>query len=294
MSLSLSLAFALACYAQAPASQPASQPGAVTKDTRAVSAQITIIHELGDQSLRTQESWAISNHGSSSIDPALLTVEFPKIRLLKLDDDVQGFEASDDRQTVRATRPLPPGTGALSGAYILDTARDTASYRRRFPVEVEVLRVILEHAPNLSLTSNVEATRRDRDLNGIKFAIWDFARIPANQEVSIEIRGIPYKPVWPTQLTLVLAVLIVLWAAYALRSGRVPGSELSSSLTPLSAAARKDRILRAIEILDRELEGQKITENRYKRRHEDLTRQLAVVLRELDLEPQAAAGARKE
>lgn len=293
MSSTLALWAALLASGQTPSSQPASQPGAVTQDLGGVSAQVTIIHELGDQSLRTQESWAIANHGGASIDPKLLTIEFPRIRLLKLDEDVQGFEASDDRQTVRATRPLPPGTGSVSGAYILDTARGTATYRRRFPVEVEVLRVILEEAPGLSLVSNVEATRRSRDLNGIKFAIWDFARIPAQQEVNIEIRGIPYKPTWPSRLTLGLAALIVLWALYALRTGQVPGTGLGGGLNPLSAAARRERILRAIELLDRDLSQEKVSDNRYRRRHEELTRQLAVVLRELDLENQAAA-ARKE
>lgn len=294
MSGALVLWVALAAAGQAPSSQPASQPGTVTQDLRGVSAQITIIHELGDQSLRTQESWAIANHAGASIDPKLLTIEFPRIRLLKLDDDVQGFEASEDRQTVRATRPLPPGTGSVSGAYILDTARGTATYRRRFPVEVEVLRVILEEAPGLTMVSNVEATRRSRDLNGIKFAIWDFARIPAQQEVNIEIRGIPYKSVWPSRVTLALAALIVLWAAYAIRTGRVPGTGVAGGLNPLSAAARRERILRAIQLLDRELAEEKVTENRYRRRHEDLTRQLAVVLRELDLESQATRAARKE
>ncbi len=295
----LALAAALLLPAQGgppgqPASQPASQPGAITKDLTGVSAQVTVIHELGDQALRTQESWTIAHNGSAAIDPSVLTVQYPAIRLLKLDDDVQGFEAAEDRQTVKATRPLSPGMGSFAGAYILDTQRGTASYKRRFPVEVEVLRVILEEAPNLSVTSNIEATRRNRDLNGIKFAIWDFARIPANQEVSIEIKGIPYKPVWPTQLTMLIGALIVLWAFWAVRSGKVPGGELSSSKSPLSAGARKDRILRAIELLDEDLDREKVSENRYKRRHEDLTRQLAVVLRELDLEGQAQPAARKE
>lgn len=291
---SLLLAAAISLLGQGPSSQPASPPAASSTDISQASAQVTIIHELGDQALRTQESWAIVNNGTSPIDPSVLTITYPTIRLLRLDEDVQGFEAAEDRQTIRATRPLAPGTSAVSGAYILDTQRGTASYKRRFPVEVEVLRVILEEAPNLKLVSNIEATRRNRDLNGIKFAIWDFATIPANQEVSIEVSGIPYKPTWPKNLTLALAVLIVLWAGWAIRSGQVPGGEKSGVLTPLSASARKDRILRAIEILDRDLEQEKLSENRYRRRHEDLTKQLAVVLRELDLETQSTQSARKE
>lgn len=279
---------ALALIAQQPASQPASQPGqalAPGGTAADVSGTVTWIYEVDEKTLRVQESWSFTNQSGRLVGKEHLRFPMPEgTRRVNLDEDVRGFKAAENGSEIFATEAMGRGTKTLSGAHMVDFSGSTAIVRRRLPVKVEGARLIVENIEGLEVTSNVQFDKKVRDLNGLEFQVLNFAPMPPGT-FEIRLEGLPSRTTLPRQIALAMVLAIIGWAIWALRR---PGSDAPSKLGALSAQARRDRIVKAIEILDRDLAEDKVTPKRYERRHEELMTELAAVLREIDLAKSSA------
>jgi len=274
-------ALALLLLAQ-PASQPASQPNLPGGGRAAdVTGTVTVILEVDEHRLKTQESWSLSNASGKSVAPSELVFELPDgSRRLALDEDVPGFVAAEDGSRFFADRPLGAGVTTVAGAYMWDFDGDTAVASRRVPVNVNGMRLIIEDIDGLNLTSNLEFQRRVRELNGLNFAIFDFSPLKAGQRWELRISGLPSHSTMPRTVATAAAIAIVIWAVLALVK-REDSEE--QTYGPLSARARRDQIVKALEILERDRAAEKVKPKRYERRHGELMASLATVLREIEL-----------
>jgi hypothetical protein len=269
------------------ASQPASQPAiaGAPGTARDVAAEVTLIYEHSDRELRTQESWTLRGAAGKAVPASELHIPLGSgTKKLRLDEGVQGFRASEDATRILADRALGPEDRTVAATYAIPLSGSELVIRRKLPFSMVRARVITEATPGLQMSSNIEATRRDRDLNGITFAIWDFPAMPAGDELELRFSGLPTRVTWPRTLAMVVAGLIIAWAIWALRTGRAPGREEVLALGALSGKARRDRLIKAIEILERNLKEEVVTEKVYQRRHQALMQELAVVLRDIELE----------
>jgi hypothetical protein len=287
----LPLLLLLAQTGEQPASQPASQPAQLQPGGTAadVAADVTFILEIDEKVLRVQESWNLTNQSGKLVEKDHLRFPLPAdTRRVNLDEDVRGFKAADDSSEIYATEAMGRGTKTFSGAHMIDFSGDSVLVRRRIPVGVSTARIIVENVEGLEITSNVQFDKRVRDLNGLQFQVLGFAPMPPGTTLELKLEGLPSRTTWPRRAAIAAVVGIVLWAIWAL--GR-PASESSAKLGPLSAQARRDRIVKAIELLERDLAEEKVTPKKYERRHEELMAELAAVMREIDL---IKTGARAE
>ncbi len=287
------LALALILFAQAeppadrPADQPASQPAEAPAQIQLggtgadVAGTLTWIYEIDEEVLHVQESWQLENTSGRLVEKDQLHFPLPaRTRRVNLDKDVTGFAAAEDASEIYATEALGQGTKTVSGAYMVDFDGDSAVIRRTLPVRTTSARLIVENVDGLEITSNIQLDKRVRDLNGLEFQVITMAPIPAGGQVELHFDGLPSHITWPRRAALLVVIAIVGWMFWALQQ---PRSELASKIGPLSAQSRRDRIVRAIEILERDYSEDKIKEKRYERRHEELMTELAHVLREIDL-----------
>jgi len=264
------------------ASQPASQPSLPSGGSASdVTAQATVIIEVDEHHLKTQESWSLSNGGGKSVPASQLVFPLPKgSRRLSVDEDVPGFKGADDSQSIFADRDLGAGSTTFAAAYFWDFSGDTARFSRRIPVNVNGMRVIIEDIPGVSVSSNVKYQSRVRELNGLAFAIYDFAPITAGQTFQVTVSGLPSRATWPRAAALAITAGIVLWLIFSLLQ---KDPREATTLGPLSAQARRDQIIKALEILEADKAEGSVKPKRYARRHGELMNELAVVLREIDL-----------
>ena len=271
---------ALALLAQ-PASQPASQPNLQPGGTGAdVTGQMTLILEVDEHRLKAQESWSLVNRSGKSVPPTELVFEMPRgTKRLSVDEDVKGFVGAEDGSRIFADQPLGAGQASVAAAYFWPFDGDTAKTSRRIPVNVNGMRVIVENIDGLSLTSNLEYQRRVRELNGLEFAIFDFSPLRAGQNLELSLEGLPSRNSWPRDASMAIVIALVLWMGWQLsrRTEAVDGT-----MGPLSARARRDQIVKALEILERDRAADKVKEKRYERRHGELMANLADVLREIE------------
>lgn len=257
----------------------------------------TLYFEANEQGLQAEESWAIRNTGSAPVPAERLVLTMgPEVTSVHLEGDgAAGFALADDRRSVRATAPLPPGeTRVLTLRYgvKLDGAR--LSMARNLPFEVSRARVILEDRPELTLGSSERVTRSERELNGVRFAIWEMTGVAAGKRIELDVAGLPVRPVWPQALALVAVTGVLVWAVGALRRGRAArpvggGGGAQPAVVPLSGVARRERLVRAVELLDDEHAQGKLDDEQHGRRRRALVDELAVVLRDLALDSRRAS-----
>lgn len=272
------LALAVAQPASRPASQPNLQPGGTGAD---VTGQVTMILEVDEHRLKVQESWSLFNQSGKSIAAEHLVFRMPDGAFrLTVDEDVPGFTAEDDGSRFYATQALGAGQTPVAAAYFWPFDGDTAQTSRKIPVNVSGMRVIIENISGLQVTSNLEYTRRVRELNGLEFAIFDFSQLRAGQPFELRVSGLPNRSTLPRSLAVALVLGIVGWTFLALMSKSSGGS---TTYGPLSARARRDQIVKALEILEQQRAAEQIKPKRYERRHGELMHELAEVLREIEL-----------
>lgn len=281
--------------ASQPASRPASRPagmggpGGRPEDLR---ASVIIAYRLGENELTVEEFWQINNPSGGNVNASDLTVSLPDgARVPALDESTSDFELSDDRTAILGRGPLMAGKATHIGArYFQRLAIDTAAVRRTFPFTVNALRIIVEHVPGITVTSAHPHEDRLSDMGGSKFAVFDFGALSAGETLAYAVSGVPAKTVWPRYLALFFATAFLAWMIYSLMQPGVRRGQPSAVEGPLSPRARKDQILRAVQILERERAEEKVTEKRHARRHAELMTELARVLREIEIAERHNAG----
>ena len=286
MNAAFLVALALAGQPSVPASQPSSRPGAGLQPGgtgKDVAGQVTFILELDEGRVKVQESWNFQNDSGRLVGKEHLRFELPAgSRRVSVDENVRGFAATDDGKALYATDAMASGSKTLAAAYFVDTPDAKATWSRMIPVEVAQGRLIIEAVPGLNIATNVRHSRRDTDLNGIQFSVFDFGPVPAGSRFELTFTGIPSKTTLPRTLALLASALIFGWMVYALRGRRDLAAAGSGVMGPLSAAARRDQIVKALEVLERDFKEERVKEKRYQRRHEELMTELATVLHEIE------------
>ena len=270
---------ALPGVAHAQASRPASGP--VQPDE--VRAQLTLIFELDEHHLKVQEMWQLENPTTGSVPAADL--EFPlgtSVRRFKLDEDVEGFAANAEGSLVRATRDMGPGSGGFAGNYLLDFDGNEAIIERTLPVPVAAARIILEDFDGLEVDGSTQFSRRLRDLNGLTFQVYDFGGLEAGHRFRARIGGIPTRTTLPRDIALVLSIAAFGWMIVQVARRR-PNLQTSPVLGALSAEARREQLLRALELLEEDRISGRIEGRKHDRRRKALMQELADVLREIDI-----------
>ena len=281
-----SMLFCLTVAQAGPASRPASQAvvpvgGKITD----LYAELTVIYELGDNALRAKESWRFRNEGSYQLTPELFQITLPAgTRRVRLDENSAPFNLSGT--TLGLASPLPPGEHSLGLTYEFPLSGGSADIEQYFAFRMGGVRIIMENMPGLQLNASVQASKRTRDLNGIVFAIWDLSPFGPGQEMKVDISGLPTKQTWMRDLTLAACVLILLWMSFALLKGAPASTEgiVTHQQNLMSASARKARLLDALDALSEDLDQNVIEKEQFDRRQKALLKELAITLRQHELE----------
>ena len=261
----------------APASRPALARGGTGQD---VQGDLTLIFEIDEHHLKTQESWTLSNSSGKQIEPRQLVFVLPEqTRRLRLDDNIKGFTAPEAGRRFLATQPLQAGNHGIGAAYLTKLNGDSVTIQRRIPVNLRTTRVIIENVSGLKFSSSIPHESRVRDLNGLEFAIFTLGPIPAGGTLEFSFDDLPSNSTAPAYIALAMCFALVGWMVFALFQ---PAPRNVQTMGVLSAEARRDRLVKAIELLERDRAEDRIKPKRYTRRYEELMTDLADVLREVE------------
>lgn len=282
------LPWLLLLFASSAAHAQSSRPAGGPADPSALRAQLTLVYELDETAFRVQEMWQIDNPTGGTVPAGGLVFRVPaSARGVRLGDDVP-FELADGGTTLVSNQGLGPGPTQLNLGYEVPLDDDSLDLDHTFPVAISLARVIFQRFPGMEVTGLGETQTREREFDGIHFRVFDLAGLPMGHRLTGHIAGIPLPSRLPKHIAVLLSLGALVWLAVGL-------GDRSRSARPvlgvLSATARRDQILRALELLETERANTGMKDKAYEKRREALVKELSSVLEEIELQPRGAEPA---
>ncbi len=195
-----------------PASTAAAVAGAVS-----IGPGSRVVAEMQDDRLNIFYILEVINPGPAPVDiGGPLTFELPSSArgTTVLEGSTPQALANGPRVTV--TGPFAPGATPVQLAYELPYSGPTAQLDQVWPATLQQLNVLVLQIGGLSVSSPQLSQSREVVDQGQPLIVGMGPAIQAGQSLALEIRGLPYHPVWPRNTALVLAASIVavgIWAA---------------------------------------------------------------------------------
>jgi len=259
----------------------------LASQTADLASELTMFCEATETGLRVEESWSVKSFAGRSVPIGELTIPLPAgAKRIHVSPESKGFAMGTDGQSVVATTPLEIGeTRKLQLQYDM-AATGEVDITRTLPFALDQARVILEDAPGVVLGSTEPLVRTERTVNSVAFVLWDLKDVAKGRTMTLSWKGLPAHARWPRSLALALIAGIVALAIYAVRSRNAPGADptAAKAMLPLSGTSRRERLVRAVELVDRDLTDGKLDADQHARRRAALVSELAVVLRDIELE----------
>jgi hypothetical protein len=218
--------------------------------------QSRFVIELGDGALNVFNIFEIQNTARVPVQPAVPIV-FPMPEggehLAVLDGSSPLAVAAGDRVNVGG--PFPPGTTLVQFAYTMPYTGGSASITQRLPAGLAQLSVVAQKAGELTLASPQIRQQRDVTTEGQTYILGQGPPLAAGTDVTFTFAGLPHAPLWPRNVALALAGLLLLGGAYgAMRGTHARGAaaererlgaereRLFARLTALEAAHREGSV----------------------------------------------------
>ena len=287
LKLHLGIIFGLAIHGFAPASafsqasQPASAPSVGPVSANMLKSQVFLSFELEESYLKVQESWQIENPTNGHVPAEDIVYALGgNIRNLKLDEDVMGFATKEGSTVIRATGPIRPGSTHFAFSYRLPVSGSgRADVRRRLSIPITSGSIVAEDIEGVDVSGSLEFSHT-ADLNGLNFRVFRMANLNREQELVIQFTNLPFHNAVPRYIAFALSGAAFVWLIWGLTT--IPISNTSQK-GALSAEARREQLVRALEILEEDRSSGQIEGKKYERRRKGLMADLASVLREVHL-----------
>lgn len=244
--------------------------------------------EFEDDTLEVFYLLDLVNPSSAPVTPAReLVFELPAGA-----QQASALEGSSPQATVRGrtvsiTGPIAPGATPIRLAYSLAPAGSDRTLAQALPAAWTQVQVIMTRAGGARMSSPQFASATDMaGGDGQAFILGTGPALAAGQELSVALSGLPSRSHVGRNLSLGVAILLLLAGAWAAASARSSSGDASRRT---ALVERRDRLMADLVRLEEQRRAGTIDERRHASRHEELVTQLERVYGELDRQPGAAA-----
>jgi hypothetical protein len=266
---------------QGQASQAPAQAGSVVLGDRS-----RFVIEMGDEALNVFALLDIVNGAAAPVQPSNPVVfDLPEAALGAGILEGSSPQAVVAGKQVRVSGPFAPGSTVVQFGYSLATAGSSLTIDQRLPIGLAQLSVMVQKVGPMELHSPQIAEHQDMPVQGETFIVAKGPAIAAGETVSLTLNGLPHHAVWPRNLALTLAVLILgagVWAST--RAGKPAAVEKERRRR---LEARRDKLFAELTAIEDQHRRQAIDPERYARRRAELTASLERVYAEIDGEAAA-------
>jgi hypothetical protein len=277
---------AAAGTASGPAAPPQAAQVPAQTGTVVLSERSRFVFEMGDEALNVFALLDIVNSASGPVQPSSPVVfDLPEAALGAGTLEGSSSQAVVAGKQVRVSGPFAPGSTLVQFAYSLPISGASLTFEQRLPIGLAQLSVMAQKVGPMELHSAQIAEHRDMPLQGETFIVAKGPAIPAGQTVSVTFNGLPHHAVWPRNLALALAVLILAGGVWGSRRGGKTVSVEKARRGRLES--RRDKLFAELTALEDQHRRQAVEPDRYARRRAELTAALERVLAEIDGEAAA-------
>ena len=262
--------------AQAPA-----QPGTVV-----FGDQTRFVFEMGDEALTGFYILQVLNTARNPVQTSgPVTVDLPDGA-----ESATMMQGSSPQATVAGRRltingPFPPGSTVAQVAFTLPYSGGNLAVEQKLPVPLTQITLLAQKVGPMQVTSPQAPQRRDIAAEGDTYILGQGPSLKAGDTMTIAFSGLPHQPVWPRNLALALAALIVgagVWAS--VRPGRLTAAVQERRR---KLAASRDRLFAELTTIEEQHRAGTIDPERYGQRRRELVSSLERIYAELDEEAAA-------
>jgi hypothetical protein len=228
--------------------------------------------------------------GSAPVEGTVVLGEQSRLVIELGDDGLNVFNilqilASVHRVTVDG--PFAPGSTLLQFGYTLPFGSADMIIRQTMPVQLTGLAVAVQTNGAMHLSSPQLAQQRQMAADGQSFIVAQGPGVPAGSEIALNLSGLPHAPVWPRNVTLLLASAVLIGGAWA-AVRRPHRTDTPSGRGQLEQ--RRERLFSSLAALDQRHRRGELDGERYEEQRQDLVAALGRVYFELDQKPDGRAG----
>jgi hypothetical protein len=269
------------------ATAPSSQPQAPAQaGTVSLGEQTRFVFEMGDEALTGFYILQIVNATPTPVQPAtVFTLDLPEAAegaAMMQGSSPQGSVAG---RKVVVSGPFAPGQTQVQVAFSLPYSTGELAVVQKIPVPLARVTLLLEKVGGMNVESPQIAERREVKAENNTYILGQGAGIKAGEVLTLTVSGLPHRALWPRNLALALAALIVgagVWAS--VRPGRAATAERERRE---ELSARRDRLFSELAGLEEQQRSGAVSDDRYQARRAELVRALERVYGELDEEAAA-------
>jgi len=116
--------------------------------------------------------------------------------------------------------PFPPGPTLVQFAYTLPYSGGSATITQRLPAALAQLSVVAQKVGDLRLSSPQIAQQRDMSAEGQTYILGQGPPLAAGTDLTFAFSGLPHAPLWPRNLAITAACVILVLGAWAAVGGR--------------------------------------------------------------------------
>jgi hypothetical protein len=183
--------------------------------------QSRFVIEPGEGTITVYNIWQITNTARTPVQPAvpiIFTMPEGAQRPSLLEGSSPLASVAGNQVNVRG--PFPPGMTLVQVAYVLPYPGDSVTITQRIPAALAQLAVVVQKFGNARLSSAQVSEQRDITTEGETYILGQGPPLPAGSELSFALSGLPHPPVWPRNVAVALAVLVLATGAFGAFRGK--------------------------------------------------------------------------
>jgi hypothetical protein len=183
----------------------AGQPGIVV-----LGDQSRFVFEFNDEGISVFNIFQIVNTARTPVQP-LEPIVF------NLPDGAEGAAVLQDSspqatlagRQIKVAGPFAPGATLVQFAYTVEYTGAALTLEQKLPVGMTQFAVLAQKVGNMHLLSPQMAQHRDMTAEGQTYVVGQGPAIKAGEVVTFNFTGLPHAPLWPRNVALGLALLIL-------------------------------------------------------------------------------------
>jgi len=266
--------------------QTGAAPESARLGTIALGDQTRFVFEMGDEALTGFYILQLVNAAQTPVQPAVMfSLGLPK--------NAQGaslMQGSSPQATVAGTKvnvagPFPPGQTMVQVAFTLPYTGGSTSVEQELPVALSQVTLLVEKAGQMQMDSPQVAQHRDIRAQNDNYMLGQGPGLPAGGTLRVNLSGLPHAPLWPRNVALSLAALVLAAGAWAALR---PGARVAiESARRQKLDQRRERLFVDLASVEQQRRAGSLDEARYASRRAELMRALERVFAELDADAAA-------
>ena len=254
--------------------------GPAVRGAVVIGGESRFVIEVGDDALNVFNLLQIVNTAKRPVQtdgPLIFQLPAAAVGAGMMEGSTPAAVAAGGRVTVNG--PFAPGNTIVQFGYSVPLGAEEVVLAQKLPAPITQVSVVTQKVGALQFSSPQVTERREMPADGQTFIVGQGGAMKAGDTLTFKLSGLPHRSVWPRNVALFLAAVIVAGGAWgATRSGPTPGHSARRG----QLQARRDKLFGELAALEVQRRTGTIDSPAYASRRADLVTSLEALYADLE------------